>query len=177
MEKRLKYQRFFMIFNKEDAGYEAGGNPSGYLKIEVRDGRGKLTVSVQNLRELQGGYMYAAYLLAGNNGRIMPVRIGVVPLANGKGDIKWEFDSYNVADTKLTIDKFEVAVLLVEDSNKMDDRVICPLAAYKDKKVEWRKALKRELKTGKDAQDSPIQVQDTVQTSNRENLKENLMEA
>jgi len=166
-----------MIFNKEDAGYEAGGNPSGYLKIEVRDGRGKLTVSVQNLRELQGGYRYVAYLLAENNGRIMPVRIGVLSLTNGKGDIKWEFDSYNVADTKLGIDKFDVAVLLVEDNNKTDGKVICPLAAYRDKKVEWRNGLKRELKAGKNEQGSNIQGQDKVQTSNRENLRENLVES
>ncbi|HHW47780.1 MAG TPA: hypothetical protein GXX14_04070 [Clostridiaceae bacterium] len=143
MEKRQKFQRIFMIFNNEDAGYEAGGNPSGYLKIEVRDGRGKLYATVQNLRVLQGGYMYVVYILAEDKERIVPVRIGALPVANGKGDIKWEFDSYSVADTELGIDRFGAAILLVEAENMMDGKIICPLAAYRDKKIDWRNAFKR----------------------------------
>jgi len=141
LEKRQKFQRIFMIFNKEDAGYEAGGNPSGYLKVEVRDGRGKLFVSVQNLRELQRDYMYVVYIFAEDKGRIIPVRVGVLPVTNGKGDIKWEFDSFNVADTKLGIDKFKVAVLLVEAGDMLEGKIVCPLAAYRDKKIEWRNAF------------------------------------
>ena len=51
VESKGKYQRKFLIFNREDDGFGNGQEPAGHARIEVWDKTGKLWVSVQNLQE------------------------------------------------------------------------------------------------------------------------------
>jgi len=139
LDVKKGFQRYFMIFDNEDPGFEAGQKPSGYVRLEVRDGRGKLHASVQNLRPGNGRFMYMLYLLKG-------ARDGVTAVAAGElaaGQNKSELESSNVGASGCGIEEYCSAAVLVEYADRPIDNIICPLAAYKNGKMEWRNGLKR----------------------------------
>jgi hypothetical protein len=131
------YQRSFVIFTNEDAGYDSGQKAVGHLRLEVNDGRGKLHVSVQNLRNGNDKYKYVVYLLSNRSDIIRACAGELVPELN-KAELNWSFDSGNVDNTGLSINEFDIVAVLVEHNDGGNERVICPLAAYITKKTEWR---------------------------------------
>lgn len=143
MKSKSRFQRSFLIFQKEDPGYGVGQGTSGYIKIEVRDGKGILFASVQNLRDGKDMYIYKLYLIEPKERGTNIAYVGVVPVEGNKGELKWAFDPDNVAETGSSIDSFEVAALLVEMANRKTFQIICPMAAYRDKKVSWRESFRR----------------------------------
>jgi len=142
---KSRFQRSFLIFQKEDPGYGVGQGPSGYIKIEVRDGKGKLSAAVQNLRDGQDMYIYKLYLIEPKEIGPKIAYVGVVPVEGNKGELKWTFDPDNVAMTGSSIDRFTVAALIVENKNRKAFQVICPMAAYRDKKTSWREGFRRTI--------------------------------
>lgn len=142
MDARTRYYKSFLIFNQEDTGYGSGQAPSGYVRIEVRDGKGKLSASVQNLREDNGNLIYKLYIISSDDRDIYPAHVGAIPVSRGRGDLSWEFDPMNVAGTGKKVDAFNTAVVLAEHLERSDLKIICPLAAYKDKRIPWREKLK-----------------------------------
>lgn len=134
-----------MIFSKEDMGYEAGKDPTGHVKIEVRDGRGKVEAAIQNLKQLNNGLTYILFLLSGNEEKVRLTRVGEIIIVNGKGEIKWEFNPYSTMDYNSSNNNFSAAVVLVEGKEALDERIICPLAAYKGKKFNWKEAVRKGL--------------------------------
>lgn len=136
-----RFQRQYMIFSNEDPGFDSLRKPSGYVSIEVREGKGKLISTVQNLRQGNGKYEYVLYLIGNINGRTVPVRTGQFMTGANKTYLEWSFDPENVGFSGYSIDEFDVAAVLVEYADGRRGAVICPLAAYKSKKQEWRKGF------------------------------------
>jgi hypothetical protein len=141
MEASNKFYRSFLIFSQEDMGFGANGTPSGYVKIEAREGKGKLNASVQNLKENNYGSNYKVYILKCTENYIYPVYAGIIPCQKNRGELQWEFNPRNVGDSGIAIQDFNVAAVIVEN-NKASGNLICPLAAYKDKKLEWKDKMK-----------------------------------
>lgn len=156
MEAKNSFKRAFLMFNQEDTGYGAGQAPSGYVKIEVRDGKGKLTALVQNLKEDPSKYNCKLYLFKNTGAVFKPVCVGTVPLKKNAAEMKWEFDPANVAKTGAGIDDFGIAAVLVELEGTGNKAVICPLAAYRDKKQEWRDRAREVLYPAKRNERKPI---------------------
>ena len=154
MEIKTDFQRIFLIFTNEDSGYESAQKPSGHVKIEVREGRGKLWASVQNLLE-SGRLGYRLYLINAASGRVEAVPVGPLMLSSGKGRLEWEFNPFDVANTGRRIEDFGVAAVLVEYRDRENKTVICPLAAYKGKKIPWRSGLAERMYIKASRQDAP----------------------
>ena len=145
MNAKSGFQRSFLIFTSEDAGYEAGQKPSGYVKIEVREGRGKLSASIQNLRPGNGRFRYGLYLLRTGRDGVVPVYAGNLPVEFSKVELDWRFEPRNVGMSGYGIEEFDMAAVLVEYADRQGNAVVCPLAAYMNKKVEWRSGLRKAL--------------------------------
>ncbi|MCX8130791.1 MAG: hypothetical protein N3I35_11905 [Clostridia bacterium] len=145
MEAKNKYYRSFLIFAQEDIGYGNNSTPSGYVKIESRDGKGKLNVSIQNLKENDEGSCYKMYILKCDEKTFFPVCIDVLTLHKNRSEVQWDFNPRNVADSGIDIEEFNIAAVVVENKNRTGWNIICPLAAYKDKKIPWRNKLKEVL--------------------------------
>ncbi|HWR61101.1 MAG TPA: hypothetical protein VN580_05780, partial [Clostridia bacterium] len=143
MDVKKGFQRYFMIFDNEDPGFEAGQKPSGHVRLEVRDGRGKLHASVQNLRPGNGRFMYMLYLLRGARDGVAAVAAGELVAGQNKSELEWSFDPSNVGASGCGIEEYCSAAVLVEYADRPIDNIICPLAAYKNGKMEWRNGLKR----------------------------------
>jgi hypothetical protein len=148
VDNKSRYHRNFLIFNQEDSGYGSGHEPTGYAKIEVKDGRGKITVSVQNLKEEQGGGFgtgrlgYNVYILRCDDEQVCPIFIGPIPLNRNKGELEWGFDPENVAKTGNSIEKFNVIAVIAKRKESISSSIKCPLAAYKEKKINWKDKVK-----------------------------------
>lgn len=141
MDARSKYQRIFLIFNPEDAGYGVGQDPSGYVKVEVNEGKGKLLASVQNLNENRG-LTYKLYWIKSNGDSFNALCVGELPLQKNRGELKLEFNPANVENSNIPIQDFNVMAVIGEDKNVDNMLVLCPLAAYKNGKVQWREKFR-----------------------------------
>lgn len=144
LSSRTGFQRSFLIFSNEDGGYEAGQKPSGHIRLEVREGRGKLHAAVQNLRPGKGRYVYKLYLLNTGGSEVRAAYTGQLTPEPNKAELEWSFDPRNVGATGIAIEDFNMAAVLVEHE-RPDYAVICPLAAYRGRKTEWRNGLRTAL--------------------------------
>lgn len=145
MDGKFKFKRTFIIFKQEDLGYGTGQGPSGYIKIEVRDEKGKLYASVQNMKEDPDMFVYKLYIIKCSGTRTVPVCIGTIPIKNNRGEIMWDFNPVNVQSTGYNIGEFEIAAVLVDFIDRKNTSVVCPIAAYKGERIEWRSKIREGL--------------------------------
>jgi hypothetical protein len=146
MDSTAGFYRTFFMLAQEDAGYGIGQAPSGYVKIEVREKRGKLHAMVQNLRTDEGRLRCMLYLSKHDGGVFVPVCAGEIPFKGHTGILKWEFDPADVGMTGHPIEDFKIAAVLLQGKNGRQEReIICPLAAFKSTKEDWREKMKAVL--------------------------------
>lgn len=141
------FSRLFLIFDREDHGHGTGNEPSGYVKIEIRDGKGKLACNVQYLRN-DSAHSYRLYLMATKRDSFNIVDAGHISASKDKGELKWEFEPRNVGGSGLHIDSFNIFAIINAAGIDKTGSVGCPLAVYRNGKAEWREqALKRLIST------------------------------
>ncbi|NMA33579.1 MAG: hypothetical protein GX940_03375, partial [Clostridiaceae bacterium] len=73
-----RFQRNFMIFVNEDSGFEEGGKPNGHIRLEMRNGKGRLDAVIHNLKEGKGRFRYVLYLIRQSGGGTDYARIGEI---------------------------------------------------------------------------------------------------
>ncbi|KPU43089.1 hypothetical protein OXPF_33390 [Oxobacter pfennigii] len=144
MAAKKSYNRFFIIFQEEDKGYGIGPGrmPTGYVKVETKNDKGKVTAYVQNLKPFENGEcLYKCYLISHKDGKDSVAYLGIMNIDEfGRGESSWESGADNAFDTKLSIDKFNAAAIIVDREDA--DSVVAPLAGYMSKeKFEWRSAI------------------------------------
>ena len=138
MAVKKTYNRYFIIFQEEDKGFGIAidKQPTGYLKIETRSGKCKITVYAQNLKKEKGPYICC--MIDTSKTPPLVARLGSIPVDDmGRGETWWEFNENNIADEGETADKFSVAAILVDGKG-----VECPLSGLIGKeKVEWKSKI------------------------------------
>lgn len=141
MYSKLGFQRNFYIFTNEDTGFEAGQKPTGHVKIEVRDGKGRLHAVAHNLRDGGDRFEYIVYLLKSGRDSVEPVRVGRLLTRFSNSELVWSFDPLNVGKSGYPEDAFDVIAILAEYADRQGESVLCPLAAYRKKRVQWRNII------------------------------------
>lgn len=140
MTVKKSYNRFFIIFQEEDKGYAIAidKQPTGYAKIENRSGKCKMTVYAQNLKKEKGPYHFC--IIDTMRTPALLIKIGEVKIDEmGRGETWWEYNEENIAESKSTIDKFNIAVIMAEGS---PDAITAPLAGYTGKeKIMWKEKI------------------------------------
>lgn len=135
MAVKKGYNRYFIIFQEEDKGYGMAidKQPTGYTKIETRNGRCKITSYVQNLVKEKGPYN--CWLIDSSSNPPVLAKMGEIRVDDtGRGETWWEYQEENICDTELPFDRFNVSAIVVEGDN-----IYCPLTGYMGKeKAPWR---------------------------------------
>ena len=143
MTTKKSYNRFFIIFQEEDKGYGVAidKQPTGYAKIEVKSGKCKITVYAQNLKRERGPYFF--YMIDTVRTPVLFIKLGELKIDEaGMGETWWEYNEENVADSKCSADKFNMASIIVPGES-----IIAPLAGYAGKeKIEWKEKITIEHK-------------------------------
>ncbi|MDF2840743.1 MAG: hypothetical protein K0Q99_1515 [Clostridia bacterium] len=128
-----EYKRYFIILQEDDKGYEmaAGKIPTGYAKIEIKNGKGKLTAYAQNVK--YGEKVDYRMLL------IAPTKKAAVDMGrlmvdgSGRGELNVEFDADNVMKSGMNISEFMVAAVKTNTAT--------PLSGYTGRdKMQWKNA-------------------------------------
>lgn len=172
VESKTGFQRIFLIFSNEDAGFEAGQKPSGHIRIEIRDGKGKLWSTVQNLTSGNGKLVHKLYLIKAGKEPAAAVCAGIFGLRQSRGELEWTFDPNNVNGSGSSINDFDVFAVITQYNDRENNRVISPLAAYRTKGTEWRKKFEKlTASPGKTAQNVKKENIPSGQTAAIENLK------
>lgn len=167
MDSKFKYQRSFFIFDEEDSGFGTEQKPSGHVKIEIKEGKGKLFCQVSGLSDDNGKIQYKLFLIKSDEYKAVPVLVGNIELKRDRGDLEWSFDPYNINKTNFSIDKFNVIAVLANYTDRENNYVICPLAAYKNGKVEWRQQLSKVLQQEKSNVEVLNQIQENDDIANK----------
>ena len=125
-----RYDKVFLMLRQETAGYAVGKRPPwGSCIMELKNGTGRLMLTVQGLRPLR----YAVYLLAGQEsifcGELHPEK------KEGHAELKWAFNPDAVGEGKRAED-FHTVLILAEEGGRS-----APLAAYFGEKTDWKAIL------------------------------------
>lgn len=139
---KRRYDRFFIMFKRELNGYSIDGRePNGYCKIEIRDGKGKVSTYIQGLKPLKDGSMYRVYLIAVQGDKSLGVPIGWLDIDDrGRGECRFEFNPDNLDGTGLAIEDFNVGAIIIKGDNIKE--LIAPIVGYKDKEILWKNGFK-----------------------------------
>jgi len=140
-----RFQRNFMIFVNEDGGFEEGGKPSGYIRLEIRDGKVRLETVIHNLRDGKGKFRYALYLIRQSGDRTDYVRIGDIVHTAGRAELRCGFDPMRAGGSPYPVDQYDIAAVVAEYGDGSVNNVICPLAAYRRKTAGWRNGFRKAL--------------------------------
>lgn len=134
------YHRSFIILKPKESGYSiiSGREPAGYCKLEIRRGRGRVQVYVQDLKpaEQEGG-IYELYLVSEQD-KIEPIRLTSIQVNNrGRGEKAVEFDATNVNGTGYPLEMFHaLAIVFKSESQEKGMRIGYPLVGYSSKNVQ-----------------------------------------
>lgn len=125
-----RYDKVFLMLRQETAGYAVGKRPPwGSCIMELKNGTGRLMLTVQGLRPLR----YAVYLLAGQEsifcGELHPEK------KEGHAELEWAFNPDAVGEGKCAED-FHTVLILAEEGG-----CSAPLAAYFGEKTDWKTIL------------------------------------
>jgi hypothetical protein len=144
MDKEYKFGRMFLILKRDDEGFGLGKDPTGYVKIEVTEGKGKFFAHIENLNDKQEKAVFKLYLIKCSKEQFNPVCVGILPLKEGKGELTWRFDASNVDSTGISIDKFNIVAVAATGGQKRTGMSF-PLVAYRGIEVLWKDKLKETL--------------------------------
>lgn len=143
MVNSLKFNNVILMLKEEDRGFGNNKPPAGYVRLEIRDGKGKISAMVQDLKDSDEQNNYHLYLIKYHEEEICPALIGTILVKNGRGEIIREFDPLNVGDTKLHINNFNIGIVILERKGTDKTDIKCPLVSYKDKKVRWKEIFEK----------------------------------
>lgn len=146
-----RYDKVFLMLRQEVAGYALGKRPPwGSCVMELKNGKGKLHLTVQGLKPLDRGY--AVYVMAGEEsifcGELRP------DSREGRGELKWEFQPDAVGEGK-TAEDFHTVLILAEDGK---GGFSAPLTAYFGEKKNWKKDFKPREKTLQPVEEMKMQA-------------------
>jgi hypothetical protein len=166
---KKSYNRYFIIFQEEDKGFGMAldKQPTGYTKIETRNGKCKITVYAQNLVKEKGPY--TCYLIDATKNPVVPAKLGELKIDDtGRGETWWEFKEDDVANTGVPVDRFNVAAVVVE-GNKIN----APLAGYVGKdKIVWKDKMASMPRTTELKEDPKLKSEKASEEIKEETRKE-----
>lgn len=148
MSSEKKYIRKFVILQGRDTPYSKENETKGHAKLEVRDGKGKITVNVEGLRHIaELDKTYKVSLLAKQNDRISKGEIGIIEIKeNGKGKTTLNFNPKTVGKTDLSIQSFNGILVELTAINERENTFTAPLIGYMEKDDDSIQMLTRQYK-------------------------------
>jgi len=127
------YSRLFITLKQERPDYCLDFRPTmGRSLIEIKNNKGKLNVYAQGLKP---NIFYKVFLISVKDNKSIGVPIGFIDIDNnGKGELKYNFEPDNVAQSNLPIDDFNVMAILVQGQQEIK----APLVGYTESAVLWK---------------------------------------
>ncbi len=150
-----RYDKVFLMLRQETAGYALAKRPPwGSCVMELKNGTGRLQLSVQGLRPIRGGY--EVYVLAGEEsifcGSLQP------DAKEGHAELKWDFSPDAMGQGKQAEDLHTVLVLAEYGKNGYS----APLTAFFGEKRDWRAIFAPQRDTREQTEEITLQAAEAV---------------
>lgn len=107
MSQKKNYSRYFIILQEDEKGYGVAADklPTGYAKLEVKNGKCKISFYVQNLKKEMKPY-YMILVFNKNNSDKKLIKLGELNIDDtGRAEVSKEYEAGNIANTGMQIDK------------------------------------------------------------------------
>lgn len=138
-----RYEKVFLMLRQETAGYALGKRPPwGSCVMEIKNGQGRLHLTVQGLRRGD----YGVYVMLGEDpaetlfcGELKPGG------KDGKGEMSWDFSPDALGHGKKAEDLR--TVILLADEGK-GSGFSAPLTAFFGEKKDWKREFRPERPQG-----------------------------
>ena len=121
---------------EDERGYALASDklPTGYVKLELKNDKCKVSYYVQNLKKEDAPYYMV--LILGKKGTNKLIRIGELNIDDyGRADVSYEYNNNNIADTQLPIDNISGAVV----AKILDKNIIPVLSGFlTTDNLKWR---------------------------------------
>ncbi|KPU27493.1 hypothetical protein TR13x_05350 [Caloranaerobacter sp. TR13] len=141
--------RKFVMLESNAVGYLKNKDSlKGYAKIEVRDGRGKIQLNIEETKNIDADGIYVGGLLSVINEQPIKVEMGNIILnENGKGNLLWKFNPESVGGTGISIDKFNT--IFVQFYGNNNEEIVIPLVGYVGNKDDSINKLIKDIEAKK----------------------------
>lgn len=187
MVQKKNYSRYFIILQEDEKGFAIASDkpPTGYVKLEVKNNKCKVSYYVQNLKKETTPYFMA--LVSGKKNGNKIIKVGELNIDSyGRTDVSYEYPIEDIAYIGLNVENVIGAAIV-----KLPDKNIVPvLSGFLTTDVpKWKEFLLLEGKTRLDEEVSEEKnifdkYEENIETSKREeniivkeeDSKENLVE-
>ena len=119
MAQKKNYSRYFIILEEDEKGYSLGvdKSASGYVKLENKNGKCKISYYVQNIKKQSSPYYMV--LICNKKGSKDIIKIGEMNIDEyGRVDICYEYPVDNIGNCGINADKISgAAIVKFLDSN------------------------------------------------------------
>lgn len=119
MAQKKNYSRYFIILEEDEKGYSLGvdKSASGYVKLENKNGKSKISYYVQNIKKQSSPYHMV--LICNKKGSKDIIKIGEMNIDEyGRADICYEYPVDNIGNCGINADKISgAAIVKFIDSN------------------------------------------------------------
>ncbi len=119
MAQKKNYSRYFIILEEDEKGYSLGvdKSASGYVKLENKNGKCKISYYVQNIKKQSSPYHMV--LICNKKGSKDIIKIGEMNIDEyGRADICYEYPVDNIGNCGINADKISgAAIVKFLDSN------------------------------------------------------------
>ncbi|URZ01967.1 hypothetical protein [Clostridium felsineum] len=127
MSQKKNYSRSFIILQENEKGYGLSSDklPTGYAKIEIKNGKCKISFYVQNLKKVSKPYNMLLVCNKKDTKKI--INLGKINIDEyGRAEISKEFEESDVAGSKISIDK----VIGASISQFIEDNIIVVMSGF-----------------------------------------------
>ncbi len=137
MSQRKNYSRYFIILQEDEKGYGIASDklPTGYAKLEVKNGKCKISFYAQNLKKEMKPYNMVLIFSGNNNNKL--VTLGELNIDDtGRSEISKEYDANNVGNAKVQIEKISGAAVV----RLVDNDIVSVMNGFttKDNITDWK---------------------------------------
>lgn len=156
MTIKEKYIRRYIILNNYSKYFnDENKRVKGYGILEIREGKGKISLNVEGFKHQYKNKIYKMYLLGESNRGLIEVDAGPIRIRDdGKSQLDWKFNPRDLGNTGLPLEKFNtIMIRLCNIDKQLDEEIIIPLAGFIDKKGRDILDIAKELKNNKDNKD------------------------
>lgn len=136
MAQKKNYSRYFIILQEDEKGYATSTDklPSGYLKLENKNDKCKVSYYVQNLKKEPAPYYM---ILICNKKEVKKIiRIGELNIDDyGRADVTYEYPIDSIGGSKISMDKISGAAIV----KFLDSNIISVMSGFASTDIpQWK---------------------------------------
>ncbi len=133
-----KYSRNFIPLKQDSTKHTLDFRPAiGKCLIEIKDGEGKINFYAQGIKP---NLPYRLEMIGFDKGELKNAYFGDFKVdEHGKGELRVKFNPDNVAETKRSIENFNVVSLMADNQEDLS----CALIGYIGNEIPWKDKYKK----------------------------------